>query len=378
MVANIYVDNSSGNDTTGSGTTGSPYKTITKAISVCNGGDTIWLSNSSAFTLTTAIVWTGAGSTTAISVAAPLIIKAWNNGGSIVISHPSGNIVAAEINGNGAAASIFSTSSMPSYVSLEGIKMHGTTSLLLTPTTGWNFYQCEFYGNVGGSSYMVNCASNTNTFMSCYFHDDNGSLTAGLNLNSFSAIIGCFFSGISGYAVRLSGNSTLVTNNIFSSSPNGCITSSAVENYIFNNTFIGTGASSQGGIVLTSAARRHYIYSNLITDFNGTSSTGINFQGSANAQLLGNNGFRNNTSNITSKNVSGQDLTSHDISETSTPYTNSSAGDYSLVSTAVSKATALPTGITGTSTLSSIDIGASQRQETGGGSSVSRGTAHAV
>lgn len=47
----IYVDTVAGNDTTGAGTSGNPYKTITKAVSVWGSGKTIEIKNNDAITL---------------------------------------------------------------------------------------------------------------------------------------------------------------------------------------------------------------------------------------------------------------------------------------------------------------------------------------
>lgn len=376
-----YCDFTSGSDTTGAGTSLLPYKTVVKCVSVANGGDTINIANTSAQVLTTAIIWTGFGGTTPTAAATPLVIKAWNNGGSITISNPAGNIVAAEINGNSAAASIFSTSSMPAYVSLEGIKMHGTTSTAISPTIYWNLYNCEVYGAAGTNTYLANCNSGNNSIIGCYFHDDTGTTVAGLGITSDSLVNGCYFSGSSGFSIKVNGNLNVITNNIIKCGVSGGVDVLGTVPWIFNNTIIGTGAASQVGISLTTANKRSIIFNNIITDFSGTSAVGISFLGGstgANANLFGNNSYRNNTANTANSLIFGTDLTGNDITETSTPYVNASGANYALVTGALSIAAALPKGFTGSSTLDYTDNGGAQKQITGGSSAGTVGSAYAT
>lgn len=381
MAVQWYCDFSSGNDTTGSGTTGSPYKTTGKCVSVCNGGDTINISNVAAEVLTTSISWTGSGATTAIAAATPLTIQAWNNGGSITIANPVGNILAAELNGNSAVASIFATASMPSYVTLVGLKMHGTTSSAISPQIYWNVHQCEFYAIAGTSTTMLNCTSGENTVTNCYFHDDTGTTVTGVAIGSSSLIYGCYFSGLSGYSVKVTGNTNAIISNIIKCGKTGGLNVLGILPWIFNNTIVGDGTASQVGITLSSANHRSMIINNIITDISGTSAIGINFAGSttgANAYLFGNNSLRNNTTNYSNKLVFGIDITANDVTETSTPYVSAGTGNYGLVTGALSIAAAFPKGVTGSATLEYIDNGGAQKQITGGGTAATVGSAYAT
>lgn len=378
----IYTDFSTGNDTTGTGIITAPYKTLGKAISVCNGGDTIMMGNLAAEVLTAPIPWTGAGTTTAIAITTPLLIQCWNNGGTNTLTYPGGNIPCSEINGNSAAASIFSITSMPVYVTLTNLKMHGTTSNAITPQINWCLYQCEFYGISGTSTVMLNCTSGDITVVNCYFHNDVGTTVTGLTLGAYNLAYGNYFSGLSGYSIRVTGNNSSITNNVMVGGVQGGLSILGTVPWLYNNTIVGTGATNQVGISLLTTSRRGLVVNNLITDFSGTGAAGVSFLGSttgANAWMFGYNGYRNNTTNIANKFViGGPDLTAHDVTETSTPYVSAGTGNYSLVTGALSIGAGFPTGLAGSATPTTIDIGGSQKLITGGSSAGTTGSAYAT
>lgn len=54
-MADIYIDYSTGDDTTGDGSVGSPYKTIATAYTNSANGDTFYLSDSAGHPITTSI-----------------------------------------------------------------------------------------------------------------------------------------------------------------------------------------------------------------------------------------------------------------------------------------------------------------------------------
>lgn len=378
----IYTDFSTGNDTTGTGIITAPYKTLGKAISVCNGGDTIMMGNLAAEVLTAPIPWTGAGTTTAISITTPLLIQCWNNGGTNTLTYPGGNIPCSEINGNSAAASIFSTTSMPVYVTLMNLKMHGTTSNAITTQIYWCFYQCEFYGISGTSTIMLNATSGQNTIVNCYFHTDVGTTVVGTALSTNNFVYGNYFSGLSGYSIKVTGNTNTIIDNVIVGGTQGGMNVLGTVPWICNNTIVGTGATNQVGISLSTTNHRSLLVNNLITDFSGTGAAGVSFLGSttgANAVMFGYNGYRNNTTNIANKFViGGPDLTANDVIETSTPYVSSGTSNYSLATGALSIGAGFPKGLAGSATPTTIDIGGSQKLITGGGSAVTIGSAHAT
>jgi hypothetical protein len=361
-MANIYTDYSTGNDTTGSGSSGNPWKTLGKAISVANGGDTIFVGNNAAEILSAEIGWAGFGST---SLDSPLIIKAWDNGGSLVITNPAGDIDCFEIDGNNAVATIFSTTSKPTNVYIEGMKAHGTTSTICTGNTDWNFYNCEFYD--GGGSVMV-AQSTTTNFTNCYFHDDGGVSINAMSTSANMIIDSCYFSGLSGAIMTIT-TGVILKNNIMETGVEGGIVTTAGDSAVISgNTIVGDSTAGIYGIDLTSAnVERITITNNIITDFSGAGSGAIRMTAGSNAIMCGYNTFYNNTNNYDGVSIKGVDLTAFDVTESSDPFTNAAGGDYSLVSGAGSIGTAFPQGFTGTDTLNTPNIGAAQSGIGGGG-----------
>lgn len=375
MATSWFCDFTNGNDTTGTGTSLLPYKTLQKAINVSNGGDTINVANTSAQSITTNITWnTGYGGTTAATATNPLMFVAWNNGGSITISTAAGGtIVAAELNGGNTVATLFATGSMPSFVSWTGFKMDSTTSYIVEPQDNWYFYNCEFY--TGAGAYLVNCTlGGHNVFLNCIFRDDGSSATDGLTiLGGF--VYGCYFHGLTGYCIRGSGSTSIpvVCNNIMAIGAKGGIICTTPSQIYFNNTFVGNGTASQAGITTATLGRRSIIFNNIITDFSGTSATGILNGSGMNIFLEGYNAYRNNTSNITNQLILGVDLTANDVTETSTPYVSSGTGNFAIKSTALSINSGYSQGFNGSITLNYPNRGATINQIGGGGTVVTVG-----
>jgi hypothetical protein len=365
-MADIYTDYSTGNDGTGTGTSGNPYKTLGKAISVANGGDTIFVGNNAAEILSAEIAWTGFGGTTAASMDNPLNIKAWDNGGSLVITNPAGDIDCFEIDGNDAVTTLFSTTSKPTNVYIEGMKAHSTTGTLITGNTDWNYYNCEFY-DCDGAAIVGN--SNTTNMFGCYIHDDGGASVNGVAFSSASRVMsGCYISGISGASMTLGTVQTVVGNIIETGTEGGILATSGDNTVIIGNTIIGDSTAGIFGIDLTgNSIEKVTILNNIITDFSGAGSGAVRVESGSNLLMCGYNSFYNNTDDYTGLVVKGVDLTAFDVTESSDPFTNAAGGDYSLVSGAGSIGTAFPQGFTGTDTLNTPNIGAAQSGIGGGG-----------
>lgn len=359
-MADIYCDYTNGNDTTGAGTSGNPWKTIQKSVNVAVAGDTIFIANTSAQVLTAAITFnTGFGGGT--SVTAPLIIKAWNNGGSIVINNPSGNILAATIDGNSIATTIFGSASKPAWVYIQGIKFTNTTGGLVLGSNGWNFYNCEFY--TAGTSYLLNGGNTNGVILNCVFRDSGGTSIEGITTPGAPCMIrGCYFKNLTGYAITTNGNNFIFQNVIETGDEGGILCDSTNSAYIANNTIIGDSTASIKGIDVTTGTRRVTIVNNLIANFSGTSAVAISQTAGSNLYMLGNNAFYNNTSNISGKNVLGVDLTANDVTEPGNPFVDAPNADYTLVSTALSRGASLPLGFSGSDTLNFNDIGGVQSE----------------
>lgn len=94
----------------------------------------------------------------------PLAIIGWANGGTITAELGDGSTVAAgEIDGNGTNTYLFTPTG--SFLTLWGLKMHGTTNYALSLSNGF-ILNCEVYG---GTSRNVNLIGSD--AWNCYFHD---------------------------------------------------------------------------------------------------------------------------------------------------------------------------------------------------------------
>ena len=165
-MALYYVDETNGNDNTGTGTTGAPWKTMTKAATVAAAGDIIYGGGTEV--LTTAVVFTNSG-----TIAAGYIrYIACTIAGSVWTPSVGGWI----LNGNSAAANCISMTTK-NMLSFEGIEFKNATSdnvaCTLTANLGQRFIDCSshnsgrhgFYGAGGyGQDWLFErCKSYTNT-----------------------------------------------------------------------------------------------------------------------------------------------------------------------------------------------------------------------
>jgi hypothetical protein len=148
-MANWYVDEINGNDSTGSGTTAAPYKTIVKVLTVISPGDVIYGGNGleviSSLITFPAIAGTASTGYTRF-IACTISGTTWT---PVVGTGNWG------INANSAAASCINFASTSALVSFEGMEFKNSTSHLITT------------GSV---------ATNQFRFMDCYLHNAGGQL----------------------------------------------------------------------------------------------------------------------------------------------------------------------------------------------------------
>lgn len=368
-MADYYIDYSTGDDTTGAGTSGNPWKTLQKAIDNAAGGDTIWVANTSAQVVSAQISWSS-GWSGGTGAEAPLIIRGWDNGGSITISFPGSNYTGVgEIDGSGQAFSpLFSTTSQPTNLLFYRIKFTGSgntsgANVWVRCYTNWQFVECEFHPDTA-STYACGNASDL-TFLGCYFHTSSTSSgVASLTTNTRGSFVGWCYFNVAQYAIYsvrgVCCNNVLKGNGV-SGSPlmltgNPCI--------VFGNTFDSNGARTTNLLDLSNNANDawNFAINNILVGASGVGGVGVAWR--AAAWFGGNNHFYNNTTNQSNSPgiAIGTDQT------TDPTFTDASSADYSVGANA--KAKGYPGGFTGSSTYNYLDMGAAQRQEAGGGGGV--------
>lgn len=93
----------------------------------------------------------------------PLAIIGWDNGGTITAELGDGTTVAAgEIDGNGTNTYLFTPTG--SFLTLWGLKLHGTTNYAVSLSNGF-LLNCEVYGGTSRNANLI-----TSDAWNCYFH----------------------------------------------------------------------------------------------------------------------------------------------------------------------------------------------------------------
>lgn len=374
-MAIYYVDPATGSDSNSGTTPGSPWLTMQHAIDNANGGDTINLANTAAYTHNDRITWnTGFGTTQSTDADNPLIVQAWDNGGSLIIDHPADGYTCGVIDGNSTAASAFHNSGDPAYLILKNIKFtNHTTSDPLSSTLlgGCLLVGCEFENNNGGTTKALCQTGNETLMVDCWIHNAGGN---GVRGSTRLWMMNCLIQdcGEDGF----SGNGTddlLIQGCIFEDVDGHGIYLNNVENFLIrNNTIIGKNAAGKWAIEISSGGNFNgKILNNVFVDWNGSGGGGIQGGLATTQQLIGHNFYHACATD--KSNVNAHIDLGNDVSGTSNPFSSDANQDWSVDDQC--KAAGFPPGFLGsnegaaTGTKTFIDLGAVQREEpvSGGG-----------
>lgn len=242
--ATIYANSATGNDTTGDGTSGTPYKTFHKAYTIANADDTI--------NLTGTFTWTDADET------GDAVTSGYTIGKNITIdgNSPTSTIIQAASADNTATARVFTFSSSVS-----------TTFSNLTIRNG------KVSSSSGGCVSIT--TSDVVTFDTVEMY----------NCRSGSSGYG---GGISLYSATTTIINSALYNNVSGASGGG-ISNSSGKLYITNTTIFSnqvTGGGSGGaGVYSAGASAATYITNSTITRNTGNYGGGINAYSSSNVYL---------------------------------------------------------------------------------------------
>ena len=346
-MADWYCDYATGNDSTGSGASGSPYQTIQKCIDSATRGDTIYVANTSAQVFSSALSF-GTGYTSIGS--GETLITGWDNGGSLSLTVPgtTGTIPAGKIDATGLTVD-WLTSIQP-YVTVSDMIIDCGTSFNGTSTSNyWNFFRCHFLTTVKTSGYAV---ANVRRLVACTFE--------GFGTQNANNVINCFFKDVATYAVyngghKLIGNLFLGEATYTGSSP--LVDPTGSSPVIANNTFISPSART-GPLLLLSSDQA--VINNVFQGANGVGGSGID----ANSQhhLLANNIFYDCTSNTVNDSLVRN--YSPSITASSAPYADAGTNQWEASSEVASKS--YPTGFISSDTQTYKDAGAIEQNATGG------------
>jgi len=285
-MADIYCDNTNGNDTTGTGAAGTPYKTIQKGVDNAAGGDVIWIGDTSAQVLSTAISWSS-GWSAGTGENAYLTVRGWDYSGGAGVD---GDCV---IDCNSAAVNAFSTTSQPNYVFVYRVHIKDATGFGWDGNgQRWHFERCEVSGCGGGGIDNAGYQKVRN----CYIHDNTGN---GVEVSGDSLVTQCFITRNSAYNVHCQGSFCVITHNLLTDPGTTNINIESDDVQVEHNTLVGDGTTNNTGITLSSNSGSSTITNNIITDHAGGTGKGINILGNK-PVVMGNNQFNNNDTNIES------------------------------------------------------------------------------
>jgi len=206
-VADVYCDYTNGDDTTGTGTSGNPYKTVQKGLDNLTGGNTLWVSTYGTQILAAPLTWNTGYTAVANTVTK---IQAWDNGGAGLVTLPDlttkpGCIISC----NSAITQPVNSTSIPQAVVWVNCVFEYFTGPSQCQMGGsWSMVsECEFRETTipaGGYAYY---AITGTQYSSCYFNN----LTAGsststvMSVASYATIDGCRFDTPSCRVIRENG-----------------------------------------------------------------------------------------------------------------------------------------------------------------------------
>lgn len=349
----IYVDPVNGDDGTGDGSAGNPYQSIETGLGDATSGGRLRIADTGPTTLSAQIGWNGAtGSTTT-----PIIMEPWVVDGTLTYDHPLfGTLPCFKIDGNSAVSLLFSTTSRPTSVQFIQAHLTGSTGSQLSHGSQWLLKRCRIDAPSSNTPNWLATTFQTE-LVSNYFVGGDGN-----NYNLICDIQDRFLLNyvnsqctFSQYAFRnLAGH---IAHNTFwtRNHAKAIIHNQANRVSAINNTFVGDGTSGQIGLNNVSGSDRNHFFNNIFAGL----PTGIVLANSAVHEVLGYNGFYNNTANISNTGSPEivDDLTANDVIESSDPFVDASGGDFMLKSTS----TFVGAGYAGN------DIGAQSAEASSGG-----------
>lgn len=278
----------------------------------------------------------------------------------------------AKINGNGNTY-ITGTGTSGKYCGFVGIEFYNTTSWLIYSSHGWSFVDCKFHDGTG--SYLVFGAGQGNAFINCEFDGtDTGSSTAALYMNFASTVHGSYFHDFNHDMIDLVNSTATISFNLFENIGISAITFGDRDYInIEYNTFIGGNDNVIGLWVRNASSYQNHIRHNIFANFGGTGTnpagvsggTGIYIEPNSNCSILGPNAFYDCTNEVDNDGGYNPMLEFTNVSLSSDPFVDASAGDYALDTG--SDAFASTDNMTLDDSETKLSYGAVQQVQAGGG-----------
>ncbi len=322
-----YVDYGAGNDTTGDGTVGTPWKTLQKAFDTCTrnatDGNQINLKAGTAHVNAAALDLTTFVAGGALSVTAPLIVRGYtsaaNDGGM------------GEIDCGGLTMWASAAYSHIHMVDLEVHTFGDNHGVVLTTAF---MHHCEVHKGASSPSgkYLISFTGNYSTVSGCYVHDAGAGAARGISNGGgeSSKTISNYIllnTDTDGAGVGVLG-AVVQANVILCKSTGITGITGLAGSFLVGNVCYNTTAGTGRGIYTGTSDPRTFVLNNIICGWSGAGGDGIEAIGNQN--IIGYNAFYNNTANYTVADQTFINLTANDVALGADPFTDAANGDFSL------------------------------------------------
>lgn len=345
-MSDYYCDFANGDDSTGAGTAVNPWKTVTKCLTVADGGDTTWIGDGAAQVLAAQIAWGGAKTT---SSDLPIIFRGWE----YLAGAAAPGI--GEIDGNDAVANLFATANKPPYCIFIDLILHRVTGSVLVVEDYWTFYNCEIY-DAGSDGLGGTCLYTT--VVGCHIHDVTTSAAGGST--GFTAM-GCHIHDCA-TGLYAQGLGSVCLFNIVHDVTDTSVLIGGKRTGAYFNTIDRTAqvAGDPEGIYVDSGSDLVILIGNLITHHGADAGggAGIRSGGTAHILMQGHNHFFGNTADEVAADKY-YDLGNDKVGDPE--YADRANCDYSVGGSPAEMG--WPVFFLGSPTRSYLDVGAVQRRE---------------
>lgn len=346
-MSDYYCDFANGDDGAGAGTAGDPWKTVTKCLTVADGGDTVWIGDGGAQVLAAEIAWDAAKTTSNDAI---ILFRGWE----YLAGAQAPSI--GDIDGNDAVARLFALVDQPDHVTFLDLKLHRTTGFVLEPENYWNWINCEIYD--GSGAYLIK-SSTYQLFVGCEVYDG----AVGLGSGTAGVFIGNYIHDMTSYGIYGLGSGSVAILNVIADCDDALLSLTGGDRTVLmNNTLDRTGqaTASREALYIDANTERLAILNNLMVRHDAdTTGAGIDWRAGCSATLYGHNHFFGNTAHDTGTPVKTVDLGNDKDGDPG--FTDRANGNYEI--SAGPAEMGWPRLWPGLSTQTYIDVGAVQRRE---------------
>jgi hypothetical protein len=331
-ITQTYVDYGAGNDATGDGTIGTPWKTLQWAFDHLprntTDGNQVNLKagtahvNGAALDLTTFLV---GGSLTAVR---PLIVRGYTSAAN------DGGI--GEIDCGGATLWAAATYD---YIVLADLVVHtfGDNNGIALDTY-CNLYGCSVHKGASSPSGKTLVALGVgSSVVGCHLYDQGAGASSAV-ITSYGGVIAgnhiVMDADSTGFAVYVVDFKVVVGNIIVCTKTDQFGIGMSGTGYAVGNIIRNSTAGTNYGIGLIDNNPTNVIQNNIIIGWSGAGGKAVSAGLNVNAGVIGHNAFYNNTTNYSIADQRWVDLTANDVTLAADPFTDAANGDFSLTAAA--------------------------------------------